>query len=136
MLALLCCAVERGVDVRVLLPSCGDSVIVDWACREPIGVLLEGGVGVWLCEGEFNHAKVMVVDDVLVAGSANFDYRSMRRNREVAALLRAPRCVDRVVAELSGMMDEAVHLCADEWRQRIWLDRVAERIVRPIAPFL
>ncbi len=129
-------AVRRGVEVRLLLPSRGDSTIVGVANNAHIEPLFESGVGVWLYAEEFNHSKVVVADDVAVVGSANFDYRSMRCNREVVALLRSRECVRKITQNLGSLFAVATPLCLEEWRGRPLWSRVSEKLLRPIFPFL
>lgn len=81
-------AVQRSVDVRLLLPVRSDSRIIDFAARSYLPELIAHGVKVYEYLPGFIHAKTFVIDeDVAIVGSANLDNRSMRLNFEVAALL-------------------------------------------------
>jgi cardiolipin synthase A/B len=88
LVAALITAALRGVDVRVLVPAKGDSMLVDLAARSYFPELIEVGVRVYEYTPRFIHAKTLVCDqDVSVIGTANFDNRSFRLDFEIAAVL-------------------------------------------------
>jgi cardiolipin synthase A/B len=79
----------RGVDVRVMVPKASDSRIVSAAARSYFEELLAAGVRVFEYQPRMLHSKSMLVDDdVVMIGSANFDNRSFRLNFELSLLLR------------------------------------------------
>ena len=100
--AALATAALRGVDVRVLIPKRGDSVLIDLAARSYIPELIAAGVRVYEYLPRFIHAKTLVVDDDLaIVGSANLDNRSFLLNFEITALI-----YDRgVAAQLAGAFE-------------------------------
>ena len=77
-------AVERGVEVEVLLPGRHmDSAVVRGASRHRWGELLARGVRVFEFEPTMYHCKAMIIDGLWTSvGSANFDNRSFRLNDE------------------------------------------------------
>lgn len=80
---LLLQALERGVDVEVIVPGINDSTIGRAASRSRWDRLLEGGVKFFLYQPALYHCKVMTVDDLWVtSGSVNFDNRSFAINDE------------------------------------------------------
>ena len=88
LLTALVTAALRGVDVRLLVPRRGDSLLVDLAARSYFPELLEGRVRVHEYQPRFIHAKTMLCDDdVAIVGTANFDNRSFRLDFELAAVL-------------------------------------------------
>lgn len=71
-------AAKRGVDVRILTPGIPDKKLVYGVTRSYYHALVEGGVHVYEYTHGFDHAKVMVSDDLAAAvGTINFDYRSL-----------------------------------------------------------
>ncbi len=73
----------RGVDVDILLPERSNLPYVHWATFGQIWQVLERGCRVWLSPGEFDHSKLMIVDQAWsLVGSANWDARSLRLNFE------------------------------------------------------
>src|SRR4029079_4936679 len=78
----------RGVDVLLLIPKRGDSLLIDLAARSYMPELMEAGVRVYEYLPRFIHAKTLVVDDDLaIVGSSNMDNRSFLLNFEVTALI-------------------------------------------------
>jgi cardiolipin synthase len=77
-------ACDRGVDVRVLLPSETDVEIVRHASRATWGRLLRHGVRIYEYEGSILHAKSAVIDGRWsTVGTFNLDYLSLRWLLEV-----------------------------------------------------
>ena len=79
-------AVERGVDVRVLVPARSDILLVDLASRAAFPRLLRRGVRIAEWSFGMMHAKAASVDgEWATVGSYNLDHRSWRYNLEVTA---------------------------------------------------
>lgn len=117
-------AVQRGVDVRIMLPSddATDSAIVQHASHHHFGTLLKRGVKIYEYEKTLLHQKVMVVDGLWSAvGSTNFDERSFELNDEVSIGV-----VDAALAAQlrAAFMDDLKHTKErhlDEWKDRgLW----------------
>jgi len=75
-------AAERGVDVRVIIPSRGDSTIMDLGNLAASRRLIQAGAQVFRYP-KMTHMKVMLCDGWGSVGSANLDTLSMRINREL-----------------------------------------------------
>lgn len=77
-------AVQRGVDVRVVVPGKNMDIPYVWrASRYYQADLLKGGVKVFEFEPSMLHTKAMVVDGVWTTiGSINFSSRSFKKNAE------------------------------------------------------
>jgi cardiolipin synthase len=75
-------AALRDVDVRVVLPNEGDSVIMDASNLATARTLIEAGAKVYRYP-RMTHLKVMVCDGWATMGSANLDTLSMKINREL-----------------------------------------------------
>ncbi len=77
-------AAMRGLAVDIVVPENSNHRVLDWARRVPLRVLLEAGCRIWLRPGEFDHSKLMTIDDAWsMIGSANWDTRSFRLNFEL-----------------------------------------------------
>jgi cardiolipin synthase len=88
IVAALCTAAQRGVDVRLLVPSRGDSRLIDLAARSYMPELVAAGVKVYEYLPRFIHAKTIVIDaDLAIVGSANLDNRSFKLDFELTALI-------------------------------------------------
>lgn len=123
-------ASERGVDVRVIVPSVSDVAIVYHASRRLYGRLLRQGVRIFEWPERMMHAKVGVIDSVWATiGSYNLDARSFLHNYEVGLVL-----LDReLAATLQATFDADCAKCR-EFTQHDWDSRSRrERLLQSIA---
>lgn len=83
MLQVLDEAVSRGVEVKLLLSGKSDITAIHYAGRAFFTKLLKAGIEIYNYYGEILHAKTAVFDETWsIIGSANLDFRSLRRNDE------------------------------------------------------
>ena len=81
IVAALIAARRRGVDVRVILPTRGDSGFMNSANLIATRAFVRNGVRVYAFPG-MTHVKAAMYDGWSVVGSANFDKLSLRVNGE------------------------------------------------------
>jgi cardiolipin synthase A/B len=81
LIAELIRARQRGVDVRVVLPSQSDSGFMDSANLITARALARNGIRVYVYPG-MTHVKAALYDGWAIVGSANFDKLSLRINQE------------------------------------------------------
>ena len=116
-------AVERGVDVRVLMPSTSgsDNPIVQHAGHRNFENLMRRGVRLFEYPATLLHQKVMTIDGIWCAvGSANFDDRSFETNDELTlGMLDASTAgqLDRIFEKYARGAKE---IRLEEWRKRGW----------------
>jgi len=83
LLMALRLAAMRGVAVDLLLPGRSNHLLSDLARSRALRTLAQAGVRIWLAP-DMLHAKLALIDDTLaLAGSANFDSRSLFLNYEL-----------------------------------------------------
>jgi cardiolipin synthase len=118
-------AAQRG-PVRLLLPGHSDVEVSRLAGQHLYPSLLRGGISVWEYQPQVLHAKVLVVDDVVYIGSANFDTRSLQLNFEL--MLRLPSAI--LASQLRARIDHDCTLAQPvplDWpRHRTLLQRVLQ----------
>ncbi len=73
---------RRGVDVRVIIASRGDSPTLDLSNEATINRMLRNGIRVYVYPG-MTHLKAAVYDGWACLGSANFDKMSLQVNKEI-----------------------------------------------------
>lgn len=117
----LVAAVQRGVDVRVMIPAteASDSPWVQHASHHHYGTLLKGGVRIFDYQRTLLHQKVFVVDGEWSSiGSTNFDDRSFEINDEVSLVTYDAA----LAAELERVFEDDLRLAKertlDEWQSR------------------
>lgn len=130
-------AALSGVDVRILVPDIADSFTVNAAARSYYGELLAVGVGIYVYEKGFVHAKTMVVDrKIAVVGTANMDIRSFDINFEVNANVYDANIANRLC---DAFLDDTRHsriLDYVNWKDRPWTKVLPERLARLFSPLL
>ncbi len=88
----LIAAAKRGVDVRVILPTRGDSGLMEAGNRATAQTLMAAGVKVLRYPG-MTHMKIMICDGWATVGSANLDVLSLRINKELNLAFNDPAMV-------------------------------------------
>jgi cardiolipin synthase len=73
---------RRGVDVRVIMSTRGDSPIMDQSNRLAANSMFRRGIRVYLYPS-FSHVKAAIYDGWACLGSANLDKMSLRINEEL-----------------------------------------------------
>ncbi len=118
-------AAERGVRVRLVLPSRGDSDDAIAAGRATYGKLLKAGVKIYEMRNAVLHSKFIIIDGVWMAiGSSNFDHRSAVFNNEIDAIVLGSR-----VADGEALFDQDIAM-SKQVDLRAWLARpIGERLL-------
>jgi len=81
-------AVDRGVDVEIILSEKSDEPMTPNTTHYIGNNLMKRGARVYLYQGGFHHTKMMIVDDIYcTVGSANLDARSLRYDFEINVLI-------------------------------------------------
>ncbi len=127
--ALLAGAARRGVDVRILTAGPRTDVnIVRLAGRASYDTLLSAGVRIYEWLPTTLHAKTFVIDgDWSTIGSINFDNRSMALNDEATLMVLDPTVGEQMNRIFTEDLGHAQEITLATFRQRSWLQRLAER---------
>ena len=75
--------VRRGGRVQLILAGQSDVKLAQLAGRRLYEKFLRAGVEIYEYQPQILHTKLFIVDDVVYAGSANLDTRSLRINYEL-----------------------------------------------------
>lgn len=124
----LIAAAQRGVDVRLIVPSFTDSGLILNASRNTFGELLAGGVHIFEQRYALLHAKTAVIDGALsMVGSANLDMRSFLHNNEVNAVIVGHDFASRLEAVFQRDLKDTRELDLQSWHKRPFMDKVKEK---------
>jgi cardiolipin synthase len=127
LLAALKGAAQRGVDVKLILPSYTDFWLVLSAGRSYYGDLLEAGVKIFERRGRLLHAKTALIDGVWsTVGSTNLDWRSFLHNDEVNAVILGQEFGAQMQAMFESDLASSNAITLDIWHQRSILMRLQE----------
>ena len=121
-------AVNRGVRVRLLFPRKSDIPMARWAARGLYGRLLRSGMEVWEYWPSMMHAKLAIVDDTLIVGSANLDIRSGRINYELVAIVNDRELARRARSDFEEDLMQAERITLEAWKARPFMQKIKERI--------
>lgn len=78
---------RNGGKVQLILPAKSDVPLMQAASRSLYRRLLRAGVEIYEYQPQILHAKLIIIDDVVYAGSANLDTRSLNLNYELLVRL-------------------------------------------------
>ncbi len=121
--------VRRGGRVQLLLPSFSDVAMAQHASRHLYDRLLRAGVEIFEYQPQMLHAKLVIADRVVYAGSANFNTRSLHIDFELMVRLTQKSLVEQA----NGMFDHYLQHAARIDRQRLarstgWWTRLRQRL--------
>jgi cardiolipin synthase A/B len=137
LLKALTGAAQRGVKVKLVLPSYTDSEAIFHLGRSYYTKLLKAGVEIHERHGAVMHAKTAVIDGAWsTIGSSNLDLRSFLHNDEINAVILGGEFAAQMDTMFAADLAESEQILLGEWRRRsLWL-RVKERVARIGAYYL
>ena len=101
-------AIDRGVDVQIMLPLINDEPTLGAGNLNFAHRLVKHGAKVYLYKGAFHHSKILMVDDCYcMIGSANLNSRSLRWDYEASCFLLSPE----VTANLTAVFNRDLEAC-------------------------
>ena len=130
-------AAQRGVAVRLILPSYSDFSGVFYAGRAHYDELLESGVRLFELESAFLHSKSIVVDGVWSSiGSTNFDWRSFVHNYEISVCVIDEGFARQMNQAFAADLAESREITLKEWKKRGFSERFKELMWLPLQYWL
>ena len=124
-------AAQRGVDVKIILPSHTDFWAVFHAGRSYYDEMLSAGVKIYERRGALLHAKSVLVDGVWsTVGSSNWDPRSFLHNNELNAVVLGREFAQDMRAMFEKDLANSDRIELEQWRRRSPLDRMKETFAR------
>jgi cardiolipin synthase len=124
-------AAQRGVDVRLVLPSQSDFWAPLYAGRAHYDELLHAGVKLYERRNALLHAKTAVVDQVWsTVGSANLDQRSFRNNDEINAVILGEQFGVQMEQMFKADLAQSTEVTLDSWKRRGLDSRIKETAAR------
>jgi cardiolipin synthase len=131
LLKALTDAAQRGVDVKMILPSHTDSWAVFHAGRSHYASLLRAGVRIYERRGAVMHAKTATIDGVWsTVGSTNLDWRSFLHNDEINAAILGLDFSRQMEAVFAQDLAESNPIDLERWEQRSPLLKLKELAAR------
>jgi cardiolipin synthase len=134
IIQLLIEAVDRGVDVNILIPGRHtDKGIAKLAGEDAFENLLEGGVNLWYYQTTMLHSKVITIDGkVSCIGSANFNHRSMLKDDEVNMVIIDEDLATTLNKHFKNDLEGSEKVDEDRWNGRSQWRRSLEKLTKII----
>ena len=130
-------AAQRGVDVRLLLPSQTDEPLILAAQHSHYADLLDAGVKIYEWQGQMLHAKTTTIDGVWsTVGTSNLDWWSIARDNELNAIILSHSFGDEMNLMFRNDIESSVQIDPEQWKNRGFLERIHETAARIIEPLL
>ncbi len=120
-------AVQRGVDVRIMVPEKGDILPFQLAGQALFARLLKMGIRIFLWNEAVLHAKTAVIDDQwATVGSFNIDHRSWSMNLEVNVNVMGVGISSLLRKVFTDDQKRCVELTLEQWKRRPLIIKFAE----------
>lgn len=124
-----------GIDVRLVMPGKSDNTFVQYASNSYVEKLLRNGVRIYQYIKGFTHSKLMIIDDELViAGSANMDVRSLELLFETNLFIYDEQVAKTAKSIYLTDMDNSEELNLDDWLRRGSFTKFREAFFRLMSP--
>ena len=108
-------AAQRGVDVRVYLPSVTDMQAAKYLNKTHYRALLNSGVRIFEYNKGFVHSKAFLSDDIKsIVGTINLDNRSLVFHFECAAYIYKSDVIDEIKKEFTDNNDDYTEITVDD----------------------
>jgi cardiolipin synthase len=121
--------IPRRGEARLLLPAKSDHGATIRAARWYHARLLRAGVRIWEFEACRLHLKMIVLDDTVYLGSANFDARSLFINLEIVLCIEDAALAARMREFFDGMLPASREITREVHKRRATLvNRIRWRI--------
>lgn len=134
IIRLLIEAVDRGVDVHILMPGKHtDKGIARLAGENAFETLLEGGVNLWYYQKTMLHSKVITIDGkVSCIGSANFNHRSMLKDDEVNLVIIDENLATTLNGHFKKDLEGSEKIDENRWNGRAQWRKSLEKLTNVI----
>ncbi|MBI4689891.1 MAG: hypothetical protein HY754_06455 [Nitrospirae bacterium] len=128
MIDALSGAVERGIDVKLLLPMESDVPAAHYAARASFTRLLRAGVEIYNYKGEILHAKTSVFDGRWsIIGSANLDFQSLRWNDEGNVGILDEGFGHQMTNVFTDDIKHSLKIEPEQWKSRDFFEKIKEK---------
>jgi cardiolipin synthase len=120
-------AAERGVSVKVIVPSILDVRAVYYASRHLYGSLLQRGVRIFEWPDRMMHAKSGTIDSTWsTIGSYNLDRRSLLHNLEIGLVILDRRIGSEMQRQFDQDLASCREITLEEWGKRSAWEKALE----------
>ncbi len=135
ILALIIAA-QSGIEVTLIVPKKGDSILVTYSMLSNFEELLAVGINIYERD-VFSHSKVIVIDEKIASiGSGNFDHRSFELNFEINAVIYDKNIAKQIVVDSENKCSKASKLSYESFKNRSKSQKFLEGLAKFFIPLL
>ena len=130
-------ASNSGIEVELIIPKKGDSLIVQEASFSYTKKLMERGIKIFRYEKGFIHAKTITIDDdIAFVGTVNLDNRSFFINFELTAIIHDEILIKELINQHEIDKSNSSLLTIEMWNSQSIFNRAFASVCRLLAPIL
>jgi cardiolipin synthase len=111
----------EGVSVKLIVPRRSDIIFFPLLSRSFYTDLLNSGIRVFEYANRVVHSKTMVIDEQLLVGSTNLNYRSLFHDLELDLLSADPDIVAQMEKRFARDVDASEEITRRAWLRHPWL---------------
>ena len=111
----------EGVSVKLIVSRRSDIIFFPLLSRSFYTDLLHSGIRVFEYANRVVHSKTMVIDEQLLVGSTNLNYRSLFHDLELDLLSADPEIVTQMEKRFARDVDASVEITRRDWLRHPWL---------------
>ncbi|MEO6034255.1 MAG: phospholipase D-like domain-containing protein [Verrucomicrobiota bacterium] len=119
---------RHGGRVQLVLPGQSDVPLSRLAARSLYQRMMNAGIEIYEYQPQILHAKMIIFDHAVYAGSANLDIRSLHLNYELLVRVTEEKVVSDAREIFSRDLEQCKRIEPEDWkRSRTFLGRLKER---------
>lgn len=136
VLQALVIAAQSGIEVNLLVPKKGDSILATYSMFSNFEEFLSVGINVYVRDC-FSHSKVIIIDNEIASvGSGNFDQRSFEHNFETNAVIYDKTITNQILDEFNIECSNADKLSYNVFKNRSKIQKFIEGLAKFFSPLL
>ena len=121
---------RQGVSVQLIVPQRSDIIFFPLLSRSFYSDLLRTNIRVFEYGSRIMHSKTMIIDDQLLVGSTNLNYRSLFHDLELDMLLDDSAVVEQMRQRFRDDVNASIEITLRNWQQHPWLLRLLSWLSR------
>ncbi len=130
-------AAQRGVEVKIILPSATDSGTVSRASHTFYTRMLKAGIQLYELKKAVLHAKTAVIDSSWsTVGSTNIDMRSFLHNHEVNVVVMGDDFGREMESAFQDDLQDSNEIKLEQWEQRPLTQQFKDWLARLLSYWL
>ena len=137
LIGALTTAARRGIQVDIVIPGRNNLRLVNYAMTAQLGQVIEGGCRVWRAQGNFDHSKLLTVDEAWsYVGSSNLDPRSLRLNFELDMEVYDRTLAGQIAQRIDAHIAHAERVTLESLNAIPYLKQLRNRVIWLASPYL